>query len=251
MSTVSEIAMSTEETTSAKLLAAFDGRDAVDYTTLIGQLDASPRTIRRHLQRLVAAGALHRIGHGVYDRKPYEPTLNPEAQELWAQLQASDADAHITGFDLLAGFAHQFVYDYPHLVYCHPPHLSGLASELSGSGWSVLPAGPMRRFATESERSVVLRGQTHEEGRYPVENHLARPEKAWVDLLREARRSKLAFDFGELGRILAAMERAEARQGTLAAYARRAGYLEWLRAARGERPPEGDEQRQLAAGYAA
>ncbi|MGA9315563.1 MAG: DeoR family transcriptional regulator, partial [Solirubrobacteraceae bacterium] len=137
--------MSTEETTSAKLLAAFDGRDAVDYTTLVDQLDASPRTIRRHLQRLVAAGALHRISHGVYDRKSYKPTLNPEAQELWAQLQASDADAHITGFDLLAGFAHQFVYDYPHLVYCHPPHLSGLASELSGSGWSVLPAGPMRR----------------------------------------------------------------------------------------------------------
>jgi hypothetical protein len=38
------------------------------------------------------------------------------------------------------------------------------------------------------------------------------------------------------------MERAGVRRGTLAAYARRAGYLEWLRAARGERPPEGDEQ---------
>ncbi len=239
--------MSTDQTTSAKLLAAFDGRDAVDYTTLVGQLDASPRTIRRHLQRLVAAGALHRIGHGVYDRKLYEPTLNPEAQELWAQLQASDADAHITGFDLLAGFAHQFVYDYLHLVYCHPPHLSGLASELSGSGWSVLPAGPMRRFATESERSVVLRGQTHEEGRYPVENHLARPEKAWVDLLREARRSKLAFDFGELGRILAAMERAGARQGTLSGI-RTASRVPRVAARHQRRAPAGQRRAAPASG---
>jgi hypothetical protein len=31
-------------------------------------------------------------------------------------LRDSDADAHLTGFDLLARYAHQFVYAYTHLV---------------------------------------------------------------------------------------------------------------------------------------
>jgi hypothetical protein len=246
----SPITETSHEANSAELPLLLDGRGAVDYTTLVQRLQQPPRTIRRHLRELVDAGVLHRVGRGIYSQRPCEPHLNPEAQTLWAQLRSSDADAHLTGFDLLAGFAHQFVYDYPHLVYCHSPHLSGLADQLSTAGWTVLPAGPPARFASEPEHVVLLRGQAHAEGRYPVQDHLARPEKAWVDLLRETRRSQLGFDFGELGRILAGMEHAGARQSTLTAYARRAGYLDWLLAARGERPAQGDEQRQLVAGYA-
>ncbi len=98
---------------------------------------------------------------------------------------------------------------------------------------------------------MVVRGQTHDERRYPVRDHLALPEKAWVDLLREVRRSKLGFDYGELGRILRSLERAGVPLLRLRTYARNVGYTEWVDAALGDRPPNTVEQAQLAAGYAA
>jgi len=98
---------------------------------------------------------------------------------------------------------------------------------------------------------VIVRGQTHDERRYPVQDHLALPEKAWVDLLREVRRSHLGPDYGELGRILRSMERAGVPLGKLRTYARSVGYLAWVEAALGERAPAGVEQTQLAVGYAA
>lgn len=84
-----------------------------------------------------------------------------------------------------------------------------------------------------------------------MRDHLALPEKAWVDLLREVRRSHLGFDYGELGRILRALERAGVPLHKLRTYARSLGYLEWVDAALGSREPAGVEQAQLAAGYAA
>jgi hypothetical protein len=80
---------------------------------------------------------------------------------------------------------------------------------------------------------------------------VATPEKAWIDLLRETRRSQLPIDYGELGRLLRAMTEYDVNQRALVSYARRIGYLQWLRAATGQRPPARVEQRQLAAGYAA
>jgi hypothetical protein len=233
------------------LLEVFRDRSAVDYATLTAEIDVSPRTLDRQLGVLLAEGRLFRRSHGVYSRRPPEPGLNPEGVELLALLRGSDADAHLTGFDVLAPYAHQFAHGYEHLVYCHPPHASGLTSELSDAHWLVLPAGRHARLSGTPERTVVLRGQAHDARRYPVRDHVALPEKAWVDLLREVRRSQLAFDYGELGRILRSLERAGTPLARLRTYARSVGYHAWVQAALGEREPASGEQAQLAAGYAA
>jgi len=242
---------STEDPALVRLLELFRDRDAVDYATLVQQAEVPPRTLDRQLSALLADHLLFRWARGVYSRRPVGPELNSEGEELLMLLRNSDADAHLTGFDVLAPYAHQFVYAYTHLVYCHPPHVSGLASELSAAEWLLLPAGRHVHLGGPRERTVIVRGQTHNERRYPVRDHLALPEKAWVDLLREVRRSRLGLDYGELGRILRSMERAGIPIDRLRTYARSVGYLAWVEAALGERLPTNVEQSQLAAGYAA
>jgi hypothetical protein len=217
----------------ARLLELFDGRDAVDYATLVERAGVPPRTLDRELGTLLGDRLLFRWARGLYSRLPPEPRLNAEGEELLMLLRDSDADAHLTGFDVIARYAHQFAYGYTHLVYCHPAHLSGLSAELSADGGRPLPAGRHAHLGGSWERAVVVRGQTHDERRYPVRDHLALPEKAWVDLLREVRRSRLGLDYGELGRILRSMQRAGVPLDKLRTYARNI------------------EQAQLAAGYAA
>jgi hypothetical protein len=235
----------------AHVLDLFQDSDAVDYATLLDRAGVSPRTLDRQLSALLADGLLFRRTRGVYSRRPPEPQLNADGQQLLGLLRESDADAHLTGFDVLAPYAHQFSYGYSHLVYCHPPHVSGLTGELATDGWLVLPAGLDIHPGGGQERVVIVRGQTHDERRYPVRDHLALPEKAWVDLLREVRRSHLGFDYGELGRILRSLERAGVPLDKLRTYARNVGYLAWVDAALGQRSPDNVAQRQLAAGYAA
>ncbi len=241
----------TEPALTDVVLDLFQDGDALDYTTLRARAGVPARTLDRQLRTLVAEGLLFRRSRGVYSRRPLEPYLNPDGQKLLTLLCDSDAEAHLTGFDVLAPYAHQFAYAYSHLVYCHPPHISGLAGELAASDWLVVPAGLDIQPGGGQERVVVVRGQTHDERRYPVRDHLALPEKAWVDLLREVRRSKLGFDYGELGRILRSLERAGVPLHKLRTYARNVGYTEWVDAAFGDRPPDNAEQAQLAAGYAA
>lgn len=241
----------TEESTFADVLDLFQGRDAVDYATLLEYAGVSARTLDRRLSAMLADGLLFRRSRGVYSRRPPGPQLNADAQQLLDLLRESDAEAHLTGFDVLAPYAHQFAYDYSHLVYCHPPHVSGLASELVANHWLMVPAGLGIHPRYDHERVVIVRGQTHDERRYPVRDHLALPEKAWVDLLREVRRSHLSFDYGELGRVLRSLERAGVPLEKLRTYARNLGYLEWVDTALGARPLANTEQAQLAAGYAA
>jgi hypothetical protein len=235
----------------ARLLELIGDHDVVDYATLVKRAGVPARTLDRQLSALLSDRVLFRWGRGVYSRRPAEPQLNSEGEELLGLLRDSDADAHLTGLDVLVPYAHQFVYAYTHLVYCHPPHVSGLASELSAAGWLLVPAGRHVQLGGPRERMVIVRGQTHNERRYPVRDHLALPEKAWVDLLREVRRSRLGVDYGELGRILRSMQRAGVPIDRLRTYARSVGYLAWLQAALAERSATNDEQRQLAAGYAA
>jgi hypothetical protein len=72
-----------------------------------------------------------------------------------------------------------------------------------------------------------------------VQGAIATPEKAWVDLLRETRRSAVPFDYGELGRLLRAMSDQTLNLRALRSYAARLGYQHWLAAAIGQRPPNG------------
>ncbi|MHB1539352.1 MAG: hypothetical protein ACYCYN_12805 [Solirubrobacteraceae bacterium] len=117
---------------------------------------------------------------------------------------------------------------------------------LADAGFIVVPAG---RHATvdvaDASRVVLIRGQAEAARRYHVIGHLAPPEKAWVDLLRETRRSSLPVDLGEVGRILHAMRRSGCDEDRLHRYAQRIRYDDWLAAI--EQPEADEENPEIAA----
>jgi hypothetical protein len=172
-----------------------------------------------------------------------------EGGEIVRIIERLGADANLSGYDVLAEFAHQFVFEYPHLVCCHPPHADGVGGALAEQGFVVLAAGPGALRGPAMLRTVLLRRQPVIARRTLVHGAVATPEKAWVDLLRETRRSDAPFDYGELGRLLRAMSDQGINQRALGSYARRIGYGDWLQTAIGQ-PPNGAAQIQLAAGYA-
>jgi|GEM_PF-1271927 len=224
---------------------------ATSVAELRAELGLSERTLHRRLSRLVAAGTVFRVSRDRYSDHASVDAPTGEAEEIVRVIEHSDADAHLSGYDVLAGFAHQFVFDYAHLVCCHPPHADGVASALVEQGFVVLAAGPGALRGPAMPRTVLLRRQPVLARRTLVRGAVATPEKAWVDLLRETRRSDAPFDYGELGRLLRAMTDQGINQSALGSYARRVGYEDWLRAATGQQPPDGAAQVQLAAGYAA
>jgi hypothetical protein len=101
--------------------------------------------------------------------------------------------------------AHQFTFEHPHLVCCHPPHFDGPAAALASKRFMVLAAGPGALRGPLMPRTMLLRRQPLIEQETLVRGSLATPEKAWIDLLRETRRSQLLIDYGELRRLLRAM----------------------------------------------
>lgn len=232
-------------------LAAKHG-DAVTVAQLRDKLGLSERTLQRALSRLVATGEISRLSRDRYaDRAPGTSPSSAPAREIVRVIERLDADAHLSGYDVLAGFTHQFVFDYPHLVCCHPSHADGLAPALAKKKFVVLPAGPGAAIDAAVQKTVLLRRQPAIHSRTLVKGALATPEKAWVDLLRETRRSAAPFDYGELGRLLRAMSEQTLNLRALRSYAARLGYQDWLAATIGQRPPTGPAQRRLAAGYAA
>lgn len=152
---------------------------------LRAELGLSERTLHRGLSRLVAAGTLFRVSRDRYSDSPCADAPTGEAKKIVRAIERLDADAHLSGYDVLAGFAHQFVYEYPHLVYCHPPHADGVAGALASSGFVVLAAGPGALRGPAMPRTVLLRRQPLIASRTLVHGAVATPEKAWVDLLRE------------------------------------------------------------------
>ena len=182
---------------------------------------------------------------------PASDVHTDEADEIVRVITLFYADAHLSGYDMLAGFAHQFDFEYPHLVCCPAAHAEGVAEALSKRRFRVIAAGPGALRGPSISRTVLLRRQPLIESRSLVRGALATPEKAWVDLLRETRDSDVPFDYAELGRLLRAMIDQAVNQRVLSSYAQRVGCADWLAATTGARPPDGDAQVQLAAGYAA
>jgi hypothetical protein len=135
-------------------------------------------------------------------------------------------------------------------VCCPAPHAEGVAAALIARRFVVIAAGPGALRGPLMPRTVLLRRQPLIAQRTLVRGVLATPEKAWVDLLRETRRSDAPFDYGELGRLLRAMTDHGINQRALSSYARRVGYADCLAATIGARPPDGGAQVQLEAGYA-
>jgi hypothetical protein len=224
---------------------------AASVAELRAELGLSERTLHRRLSDLVAAGTISRVSRDRYSDRASTDAPTGEAKEIVRVIEHLDADAHLSGYDMLAGFAHQFVFEYPHLVCCPAPHTEGVAAGLIERRFVVIAAGPGALRGPSIPRTVLIRPQPFIARRTLIRGTLATPEKAWVDLLRETRRSDAPFDYGELGRLLRAMTDQGINQRTLSSYARRVGYTDWLAATIGQRPPDGGAQVQLAAGYAA
>jgi len=225
---------------------------AASVAELRSELGLPERTLHRRLSDLVAAGTVSRVSRDRYSSdRASAGALTGEAEEIVRVIERLDADAHLSGYDMLVGFAHQFVFEYPHLVCCPAPHAEGVAAALIERRFVVIAAGPGALRGASMPRTVLLRRQPLIGSRSLVRGALATPEKAWVDLLRETRRSDAPFDYGELGRLLRAMTDQGINQRAVSSYARRIGYTEWLAATTGARPPDGGAQVQLAAGYAA
>lgn len=225
---------------------------AVTVAQLRDKLGLSERTLQRALSRLVASGEISRLSRDRYaDHAPGTSPSSAPAREIVRVIKHLEADAHLSGYDVLAGFTHQFVFDYPHLVCCHPSHADGLGAALAKKKFVVLPAGPGAAIDAAVQKTVLLRRQPAIHSRALVLGAIATPEKAWVDLLRETRRSAAPFDYGELGRLLRAMSEQTLNLRALRSYAARLGYQDWLAATIGQRPPNGPAQRRLATGYSA
>jgi hypothetical protein len=188
------------------------------------------RTLQRRLAELVDSGQVVRHGRGQYALASAESLPLPDtAREIVGVLANAGVEAHVTAFDVLARFAHQFIYAFPHVVYAEPYAISEVTRVLADAGFVVVPAGRGPGVEVgDLSRVVLLRGQGEAARRYGVIGHVASHEKAWIDLLREARRSALPLDLGEVGRILRALRQSGCDEDRLRRYAHRMRYGAWL-----------------------
>jgi hypothetical protein len=208
-------------------------------------------TLSRRLDELIVAGALLRAAQGSYALPNAQLALPPIGQEIVGVLKTNGIEGHLSGFDLLGAYAHQFVFEYPHIVLVEPSSYDSAAMELVRGGFVVVAAGPAAvRTSADTSRLVLLRPQPDAEKRFGVRRHIAPVEKAWVDLLRETLKSRLPFQFLELGRILRNLDDRGADRRRLSSYATRLGYAEWVHAAHQQRRDATEpDMRALVAGY--
>lgn len=218
--------------------------------TELGQkMEVHNGTVRRYLQPLLDQHLVEEVRRSRY-RLAGEPAVRSEAaKELLSFLEERGYEAHLTGFDLLAPHAHQFVYDFPHLVYGEPSATAALAYELPAHGFVVAFASPgPKPTSPAASRLVFLRNQTNAE-QYGVRGHLASVEKAWVDTLRESRRGNLEVSYLELGRILRSVVDGGADLRYLRRYARQLGYIRHVDDALAVTQSASAEGRAMHAGY--
>lgn len=205
---------------------------------------AVPRSlVHRRLDELMQSGKLERVRRGLYRLPSSRPEVAGRGQRIVDLLDRAALDAHVTGLGVLLPYVHQFVRDFPQLVYAEPLALRAVEDELADEGFVVVLLGGGARAGQTTVEDVssltLLRAQPNAD-QYGVHDYIAPIEKAWVDLLREARRGTFPMQFAELGQILRNMVEAGADLKRLKQYARRQGYLEWVRQALGEQPGFGD-----------
>jgi hypothetical protein len=221
-----------------QLLAALsDGEQTTGE--LVDRLAVHRTTVRRWLQQLLADGEAERTAWGRYRLEGSKPSLSSGAAPVLAVVEALAPDAHLTGFDVLAPYAHQFLVEYPHLVYAEPTALDTAAFRLAEAGFVVVTAGggsnAKRSVTAAPAQTVVLRAQPNAE-QYGVHGPVASREKAWVDTLRETHRGQLPFDFVELGRVMRALLDRGGDVRKLRNYARRMGYVDRVNSALADSP---------------
>lgn len=231
-----------------KALRRAGGEATIDE--LRQQLEVHSGTVRRHLHPLLEQQLVQEVRRSRYRLAGVPAVRSEAAKELLSFLEERGYEAHLTGFDLLASHAHQFVYDFPHLVYGEPGASAALAYELPVQGFVVGFASPgSKPVSPDASRLVLLRNQTNAE-QYGVRGHVAPVEKAWVDTLRESRRGNLDVSYLELGRILRSLVESGADLRYLRRYARQLGYLDQVEyALDAAHDPPTAEGRALQAGF--
>lgn len=218
---------------------------------LKSRLPQHRNTLRRHLKVLVGHGVIDERARGKYELVKHQSTLSSEAAHLVDVLRAKELDAHLTGLDLLVTHAHQFVFQFPHVVYADPMTLDAVEVELVSHDFIVQPANSSCRISVSNPSKLVLLRKQAGAELYRVHGFIAPVEKAWVDTLREAIRGVVPIQFMELGRILRSLEDGGADMRFLRRYARQLGYLTRVDAALGSTPDHSSQELlALRAGYA-
>lgn len=235
-----------------QLLSALSGgeRTAGEVRETLN-LSVHRTTVQRWLEQLAASGAVEKVPHGKFRLQGSAPGLTESGREVLGVVEDLAPDAHLTGFDPLARYAHQFFVEFPHLVYVEPASADTAAFRLAEAGFLVVRARGHWQASAVSARpaqTVILRAQPNAE-QYGVRSSLAAPEKAWVDTLRESQRGFLPFDHVELGRVLRALLDDGGDLRKLRNYARRMGYQARVAAALGQAPPHDTEDEALRAGF--
>lgn len=199
--------------------------------TAAEQTGLSQRTTYRALRELVAADRAIRVARGRYATSAVAlESLSPSARSIHDILRRQAVDAHLTAWDVVAAHTHQFTFAAPHVVYAEPAVVSSLEWLLAQEGFTVVPAGRVGARVTVGDPNlkVIVRAQADAPRRFGVFGWLAPPEKAWVDLLREARRSEYPISPEELGQMLRSLLDAGAAADKVRRYMDRLGYAGWL-----------------------
>lgn len=134
------------------------------------------------------------------ESRPPIPLPSHEASQLWFTLQQQSLPSYLSGLDVLAPYAHHFLFEFPHLVVTLTGTGQDVAHRFAANGFTVLQ-DQQPPAAAPLERVVVLR-ELSRWTRYPVRAHVAPPELAWLDLYREVRRKTIHLPATELGRLL-------------------------------------------------
>lgn len=210
---------------------------------LSDQLQVAPNTVRARLAELTQEGSLTKIAQGLWQLPPSQLSLPDPSRRTLELLQATGLDAHLTGLAPLLPYTHQFVRQFPQLVYADPQAIDVVEDELAASGFIVARLGAGREAPVGDDLSnlVLLRKQS-DPAQYGFRGHLATPEKAWVDLLRETHRGNLPMQFMEIGAILRNLFEGSINAKRLRNYARRMGYQAWIDRALGEAPASENER---------
>jgi DNA-binding HxlR family transcriptional regulator len=205
-------------------------------SALAKAIEVSPATTSRLLRHLVEQGRVSRSTRGSYRlEEEASRSLSTTAAQIVAAIEESGSEAHLTGMDLLAAHAHQFVRGFPHLVYADPDALDQVAYALSQAGFLPVAPGPHVRnllaHSPDIDRVVVLRGQpTARMTRFGVRSEVAPPEKAWLDLLRETKAGNAPWSMADVGAIWASLLLANIDAQQLGRWAREMGLDRYVRA---------------------
>jgi hypothetical protein len=200
------------------------GPSGLDIRNLHESLGLSQRTIWRLIAQLETEGRIDRFApsHVRIRREDEDQKLqrlpSREADELLRLLRAEALPAYLSGLDVLAPYAHHFLFEFPHLVVTLKGTGRDVAHGFAAVGFTVLQ-DQQQPAAAPLSQIVVLR-ELSRWTRYPTHNHLATPELAWLDLYREVRRGTFELPARELGRILEQLLRRSGAEKRLRALAR-------------------------------